>query len=73
MLIKGTVKVIQSNDCYIATCLENDVVSQGKTVDEAILNLKEALKLYYEDEKSKEEFNNMPFNHICFTTIEVSV
>ena len=73
MLIKGTVKVIQSNDWFVATCLENDVVSQGKTVEEAITNLKDAMKLYYEEENKKEEFKNMPFNHICFATIEVSV
>jgi predicted RNase H-like HicB family nuclease len=35
---------------YIAQCLEVDVVSQGKTVDEALANLREALELYFEDE-----------------------
>jgi len=29
---------------------ENSVASQGKTIEEAIANLKEALELYYEDE-----------------------
>jgi predicted RNase H-like HicB family nuclease len=35
---------------YVAQCLEVDVVSQGKTVDEALANLQEALELYFEDE-----------------------
>ncbi|PIS21843.1 type II toxin-antitoxin system HicB family antitoxin [candidate division WWE3 bacterium CG08_land_8_20_14_0_20_41_15] len=36
---------------YIAKCLEVEVVSQGKTKREALANLKEALSLYFEDEK----------------------
>jgi predicted RNase H-like HicB family nuclease len=35
---------------YVAQCLEVDVVSQGKTPDEALANLREALELYFEDE-----------------------
>ena len=35
---------------YVAKCLDNSVASQGKTVEEALGNLKEALELYYEDE-----------------------
>ncbi len=35
---------------YVALCPEFDVASQGKTVEEALKNLKEALELYLEDE-----------------------
>jgi len=35
---------------FVAQCLEVDVVSQGKTPDDALANLKEALELYFEDE-----------------------
>jgi predicted RNase H-like HicB family nuclease len=35
---------------YVALCPEFDVVSQGKSVEEALANLKEALELYLEDE-----------------------
>ena len=35
---------------YVALCPELDVVSQGKSVEEALVNLKEALELYLEDE-----------------------
>jgi len=35
---------------YVALCPEFDVASQGKSVEEALANLKEALELYLEDE-----------------------
>ena len=34
----------------MARCLEVDVVSEGRTVEEALVNLKEAVELYLEDE-----------------------
>jgi predicted RNase H-like HicB family nuclease len=34
---------------YVAKCPDNNVASQGRTVEEALANLKEALELYYED------------------------
>jgi predicted RNase H-like HicB family nuclease len=33
---------------YVAHCIELDVVSQGKTIEEAEKNLKEAVELYVE-------------------------
>jgi predicted RNase H-like HicB family nuclease len=38
---------------YVALCPELDVASQGKSVEEALKNLKEALELYLEDEDVK--------------------
>lgn len=35
---------------YVAKSIEVEVASQGKTKKEALLNLKEALELYFEDE-----------------------
>jgi predicted RNase H-like HicB family nuclease len=35
---------------YVALCPEFDVASQGKSVEEALTNLKEALELYLADE-----------------------
>ena len=34
---------------YVALCPEVDVVSQGKTVEKAIHNLREAVQLYIEE------------------------
>lgn len=35
---------------FVSQCFNVDVSSFGETIDEAVLNLKEALELYYEDE-----------------------
>lgn len=37
---------------YVAQCLNIDISSFGKTKEEAIDNLKEAIELYLEDNKS---------------------
>ncbi|HDQ25485.1 MAG TPA: type II toxin-antitoxin system HicB family antitoxin [bacterium] len=41
--------IIKEEKWYVAHCLELDVVSQGKTIEEAEKNLKEAVELYKED------------------------
>lgn len=41
----------QEDKLFVAKCLEVEVASQGKTKKEARDNLKEALQLYFEDEK----------------------
>ena len=38
---------------FVAKFLELELASQGKTKNEAIKNLKEALELYFEDENIK--------------------
>ena len=43
-----TASISQDEEMYIAQCLEVDVASQGKSEDEAVENLKEALELYFE-------------------------
>ena len=39
----------KEEDMYVAECPETQTVSQGKTIDEAIENLKEATELYLEE------------------------
>ncbi len=39
----------KEENMFVAECLEAGTVSQGKTVDEALLNLKEATELYLEE------------------------
>lgn len=43
---KYNVIVQKEEKWYVAKCIENSVASQGKTVAEALANLKEALELY---------------------------
>ena len=62
-----TVAIQKEDDWYIAKCLENSVASQGKTMDEATDNLREALMLFYEDE-------SLPvFPQTFVTTMEVAL
>jgi len=39
----------KERDLYVAECPEVGTVSQGKTVEEAVANLKEATELYLEE------------------------
>lgn len=67
MNIKYNVIIEQEEKWYVAKCLDNSVASQGKTIEEALKNLKEALELYYQDEEPKKP------NNIFVTTLEVTV
>jgi predicted RNase H-like HicB family nuclease len=40
----------QGNRYYVAECVDIPVVTQGRTLDETIQNLKEAITLHFEDE-----------------------
>ncbi len=58
--------VIKEDDWYVATDVVSNVSSQGKSINEALDNVKEALELYYEDnEDAKAE------KTVFFTTVEV--
>lgn len=62
-----TAVVQKEEDMYVAKCLEIGTVSQGKTIEEAIANLKEATELYLE------EFPIGKTAHPLLTTFEVAV
>jgi len=62
------VSIIKDDDWYVASCLENHVASQGKTRDEALVNLQEALSLYYEDSNEVPNIEK-PF----VTSLEVAI
>lgn len=62
-----TIAIQKEPDWYVAKCLENSVASQGKTMEEATDNLREALTLYYEDEA----LPNIPQTFV--TTLEVAI
>ena len=44
-----TAVLYKEEDVYVAKCPEVGTVSQGKTVEEAVANLKEATELYLEE------------------------
>ncbi|MDD2216757.1 type II toxin-antitoxin system HicB family antitoxin [Syntrophomonas wolfei] len=68
MNIKVTVVVQKEDSWYVAKCLENNVASQGKTIDESLQNLREALELYYEDEQP-----DIDSRQTFITTLEVAI
>ena len=43
--------VWQEDDLFVAQAIEVEVASQGKSEQEALKNLEEAIELYFEDEK----------------------
>jgi len=43
-----TAVIVKEETWYVAHCVELGVVSQGKTIEEAQANLKEAVELYIE-------------------------
>ena len=56
----------KEEDMYVAECPEVGTVSQGRTLEEAVNNLKEATELYLEEFPLKEEKKSL------ITTFEVS-
>jgi len=68
MSIKVTVVVQKEENWYVAKCIENSVASQGKTIEESLNNLREALELYYEDEKP-----DILDTQTFITTMEVAI
>ena len=71
MNFKGTVIIKREEDWYVATCIENNIASQGKTIDEATENLKEALALFYEDESEKKIM--LPNEQVYITSLEMAL
>jgi predicted RNase H-like HicB family nuclease len=52
MTLQHTVKAVirKGETYYVAECLEVPVVTQGKSLDDTIANLQEAVALHLEDE-----------------------
>ena len=61
-----TAVLYREEDMYVAECPEVGTVSQGRTVEEAVANLKEATELYLE------EFPLEDGRRPIITTFEVS-
>jgi len=66
--MKLTAIVEKEGNLYTAWCPDADIASQGKTVDEALERLKEALELYLEDEDAQ-LISKAPL----LTTVEVNL
>ncbi|MBI4600032.1 type II toxin-antitoxin system HicB family antitoxin [Candidatus Uhrbacteria bacterium] len=49
MSYRFTILITKEKNWYVARCVELGVVSQGRTIEKAQDNLKEAVELYLED------------------------
>jgi predicted RNase H-like HicB family nuclease len=71
--LKQFTAVIEREDnSYVALCPELDIASQGDSVEEARMNLKEAIELFFET-ASREEILERLHDEIFITRLEVSV
>ncbi len=54
--LQHTIKAFirKGEDYYVAECVEISVVTQGKTIDETIANLQEAVALHLQGEDPRE-------------------
>jgi predicted RNase H-like HicB family nuclease len=51
MRYNTTIAIQQEDDWFVAKCLRTNVASHGKSIEEAMAMVREALELYYEDEE----------------------
>ncbi len=54
-MVSLTAVIHKDEDMYVARCPEVGTASQGKTIDKALENLKEATELYLEEFPLKDE------------------
>jgi predicted RNase H-like HicB family nuclease len=67
-----TAIIEREDDAYVAFCPELDIASQGKTVEEARLNVKEAIELFFES-ASPHEVRERLHDEVFITRVEVAV
>lgn len=67
-----TAIIEREDDQYVALCPELDIASQGESVEKARLNLKEALKLFFET-ASEKEIHVRLHEEIFITQLQVTV
>ena len=69
--MKLTAIIEREGDGYVSLCPELDIASQGRSVEEARDNLREALELFFEA-ASPEEIKQRLHSEIFVTQVEVA-
>lgn len=73
MITKQLTAIIErEDDGYVSHCPELDVASQGRTIEEARNNLREALELFFES-ASPEEVDRRYRDELYVTRLDVVV
>ncbi len=70
--MKLTAIIESEGDGYVSLCPELDIASQGRSVEEARDNLREALELFFEA-ASPEEVKERLHGEIFITQVEVGL
>lgn len=63
---RSTIVIQKEPGWYVARSVELGVVSQGKTIEEAEKNVKEAINLYLEDQPDKKKYLSSDMPHISW-------
>ncbi len=72
-MIKQLTAIIEREEKgYVSLCPELDIASQGNTIEEARLNLREAIELFFETASPKEIQTRM-HEEVYVTRVEVAV
>jgi predicted RNase H-like HicB family nuclease len=53
-------EIYYDGEYYCAKCLDFDIFTQGKSLDEVVANLKEAIQLHFEDEEVAHNQKHIP-------------
>ena len=70
--MKLTAVIERDGDGYVSLCPELDIASQGKSIEEARDNLREALELFFES-ASPDEIKQRLREEVFVTQVEVTV
>jgi len=67
-----TAIIEREGDGYVALCPELDIASQGDTIEEARLNVKEAIELFFETAEPS-EIEGRLHEEVFVTRVEVAI
>ncbi len=67
-----TALIEREGDGYVSLCPELDIASQGSTIEEAKINLTEAVELFFET-ADKQEIKSRLHSEIFVTRLEVAI
>jgi predicted RNase H-like HicB family nuclease len=70
--MKLTAVIERDGDGYVSLCPEVDIASQGKSIEEARDNLRQALELFFES-ASPDEIKQRLREEVFVTQVEVTV
>jgi len=63
----------KEDDWFVAKCLDLDVTTQGRTIEEAKSNLKEAIELYIESFGKDELLKSSKNEDLIYTRMDIAV